>query len=51
MGSPCSGEVVNMLRCDILMSEFESFYPLFFRTITIGKDMNPRLVIPPPVMG
>ena len=39
---PCD-VVANELDCDIVVSEFElkSRYHVYFRTNTLGKDMNP----------
>ena len=41
------GAVANVHICDIVISEFEhqSHYYLYFRTNTIGNDINP--LIPP----
>ena len=43
--SSCS-IVVNILNCDIVVSEFElhSRYYVHFRTNTLGKGMNPLIL-------
>ena len=45
-----SSEVVNVLNCKIVVSEFElkSRYYIHFRANTLGKDMN---LLIPPAMG